>query len=227
VLVSVDWSKAPKGGRFEGTVEVEGAGVTRTLKVPIFNPSTPPAAGLKGFVESGGVVSIEAEHFNAKADRAGPAWQVIPGLGRTGDSVAVLPEGAPSVGPARAAREAPSMEYRTYLFRAGEFELTFYLLPTHPVRGTAGLRFAYSLDGAEPRELAASAGVEVTSKQWAQNVLNSTTKVSTKVKLDAPGAHVLRIYMLDPGVVLDKIVLNTGGLRPSYLGPPETKVVLR
>ena len=33
--------------------------------------------------------------------------------------------------------------------------------------------------------------------------------------------------MLDPGVVLDKIVLNTGGLRPSYLGPPETRVGLK
>jgi hypothetical protein len=114
-----------------------------------------------------------------------------------------------------------------HLFRAGEFELTFYLVPTHPVRGTRGLRFAYGLDGAEPRELAASAGVEVTSKEWAQNVLDATTKVTATVKLDAPGAHVLRIYMLDPGVVLDKIVLNTGGLRPSYLGPPETRVVLK
>jgi hypothetical protein len=121
----------------------------------------------------------------------------------------------------------PSLEYSMHLFRAGEFELTFYLIPTHPVRGAGGLRFAYSFDGAEPRELAASAGVEVTSKQWAENVLNATTKVTAAVKLDAPGAHVLRIYMLDPGVVLDKIVLNTGGLRPSYLGPPETRVVVK
>jgi hypothetical protein len=27
------------------------------------------------------------------------------------------------------------------------------------------------------------------------------------------------------GVVLDKIVLNAGGLRPSCLGPPEMRVV--
>ncbi|HEX8148448.1 MAG TPA: glycosyl hydrolase 115 family protein [Pyrinomonadaceae bacterium] len=227
VLVSVDWARAPKGERVEGTVEIEGAGARRTLKVPVFNPASPRPESLKGFVESGGVVSVEAEHFDAKTDRAGAAWQVIPGLGRTGDSVAVFPEDAPSVEPARAARAAPSLEYRLHLFRAGEFELTFYLLPTHPVRGAAGLRFAYSVDGAGPRELAAGAGVEVTSKEWARNVLSATTKVSTTVKLGAPGAHVLRIYMLDPGVVLDKIVLNTGGLRPSYLGPPETRVVSR
>ena len=225
VFVSVDWARAPKGEAVTGIVEIEGAGARRTLRVPVFNPASPRPASLKGFVESGGVVSVEAEHFTAKTDRAGAAWQVIPGLGRTGDSVAVFPEDAPSVGLVRAAREAPSLEYPMHLFRAGEFELTFYLIPTHPVRGTAGLRFAYGLDGAGPRELAASAGVEVSSKEWSQNVLNATTKVTATVRLDAPGPHVLRIYMLDPGVVLDKIVLNTGGLRPSYLGPPETRVV--
>jgi hypothetical protein len=227
VLVSVDWARAPKGVGVEGSIEIEGAGARRTVRVPVFNPASPRPESLKGFVESGGVVSVEAEHFTSKVERAGAAWQVIEGLGRTGDSVAVFPEDAPSVEPARAAREAPSLEYRMHLFHAGEFELTFYLLPTHPVRGAGGLRFAYSFDGAEPRGLAASAGVEVTSKEWSRNVLNATTKVTTSVRLDAPGAHVLRIYMLDPGVVLDKIVLNTGGQRPGYLGPPETRVVLK
>ncbi|HEX8118536.1 MAG TPA: glycosyl hydrolase 115 family protein, partial [Pyrinomonadaceae bacterium] len=224
VLVSVDWARAPKGENVSGTIEIEGAGSKRAVRVPVFNPASPRPESLKGFVESNGVVSIEAEHFTAKTDRAGAAWQVVGGLGRTGDSVAVFPEDAPSFELARAAREAPSLEYSMHLFRAGEFELTFYLLPTQPVRGTAGLRFAYSVDGAAPRELAAGAGVEVTSKEWAQNVLSATTKTTATVKLDAPGAHVLRVYMLDPGVVLDKIVLNTGGLRPSYLGPPETRV---
>lgn len=41
------------------------------------------------------------------------------------------------------------------------------------------------------------------------------------------GRHVLRVYMLDPGVVLDKIVLDAGGARPSYLGPPETRAAAR
>jgi len=223
VLVTVNWARAPKGEGVEGLIEIEGAGTRRMVRVPVFNPASPRPGDLEGFVESDGVVSMEAEHFTSKTDRAGTAWQVIPGLGRTGDSVAVFPEDTPSIEPRRAASEAPLMEYRLYLFHTGEFELTFYLMPTQPVRGTQGLRFAFGFDGAAPREVAASAGVEVTSKEWSQNVLNATTKTSTHVKLEA-GAHVLKIYMLDPGVVLDKIVLNTGGLRPSYLGPPETRV---
>jgi len=37
------------------------------------------------------------------------------------------------------------------------------------------------------------------------------------------GAHVLKLYMVDPGVVVDRLVLDLGGLRPSWLGPPETR----
>lgn len=43
-------------------------------------------------------------------------------------------------------------------------------------------------------------------------------------KVDA-GKHTLKIWMLEPGIVLQRIVIDTGGLRPSYLGPEESKFV--
>jgi hypothetical protein len=36
------------------------------------------------------------------------------------------------------------------------------------------------------------------------------------------GQHILKIWMSDPGIVLDKFVLTTTGVKPSYLGPPES-----
>jgi hypothetical protein len=38
---------------------------------------------------------------------------------------------------------------------------------------------------------------------------------------DIPGPHILKFWMIDPGVVLERIVVDFGGTRPSYLGPPE------
>ncbi len=39
---------------------------------------------------------------------------------------------------------------------------------------------------------------------------------------EEPGPHRLRIHRVDPGAVLQKIVIDTGNLKPSYLGPPES-----
>jgi len=44
---------------------------------------------------------------------------------------------------------------------------------------------------------------------------------STHMLSDA-GYHTLKIWMVDPAVVLEKIMVDSGGLKPSYLGPPES-----
>ena len=44
------------------------------------------------------------------------------------------------------------------------------------------------------------------------------------IKLNSPGKHIVKYWMVNPGVVLQKFVLDFGGLKPSYLGPPETRI---
>lgn len=218
--VSIDWVRAPKGENGSGTIEIHAAGSSRTITVPIFNPTKPRPPEVKGFVESNGVVSIEAEHFTRKSDRPGSSWQVISGLGRTGDSIASFPTTAPTVDPAG----APVIEYEFYLFTPGPVKTVVYLVPTHPIFSRRGLRYAISFDGQAPQLVAVGADLVVPSRAWSLNVLNSSTMGVSTHEINTAGQHVLRIYAVDPGVVLDKIVLDVGGLKPSYLGPSETRV---
>ena len=32
-----------------------------------------------------------------------------------------------------------------------------------------------------------------------------------------------RVFLRDPAVVIEKLLIDTGGLQPSYLGPPQSQ----
>jgi len=53
----------------------------------------------------------------------------------------------------------------------------------------------------------------------------SINRTATRYKPDRPGRHTLRFRALEPGVVLQKIIIDTGGLQPSYPGAPESKII--
>jgi len=218
--VSIDWARAPQGESISGAIKIDGAGASRTVKVPIFNPTKPRREELRGFVESNGVVSIEAEHFTGKIDRARSSWQVIPGLGRTGDSVTVFPTTGVSFNPVN----APVLEYEFYSFTAGKATLVVNIVPTHPILAGRGLRYAIGFDDQPPQVVTVGADLQIPSRPWSLNVVNSSTVGTSTHEIKPAGRHVLKIYAVDPGVVLDKIVLDLGGLRHSYLGPVETRV---
>ncbi|MGI5379997.1 hypothetical protein ACQEV2_38250 [Streptomyces sp. CA-251387] len=38
----------------------------------------------------------------------------------------------------------------------------------------------------------------------------------------AHDSTVLRVFVVDPGIAVDRIVIDTGGLPPTYLAPPES-----
>jgi hypothetical protein len=215
------FSEQIAGGKWRGFIRLEPADDDwRTMriapwKIPEFPQKPEENSG------TGGFISIEAEHFSQNLGRGNAAaWQIIPGLGRTGEgSVAVFPTTAPSIELAKAATGAPRLDYAVNFAAAGEFALQAYLIPTHPIAG-GSLRFAVALDEAPPQlvELVVNDG----GAGWAQGVLDNTRIATTKLNVPAPGAHTLHVYGLEPGVVIDKLVIDCGGLKPSYLGPTET-----
>ena len=222
--VSVDWRQAPKGdGPLTASLAVAADGETQSLKVRAVRVPTDGS-----FAQIDGAVSIEAEHFNrsAKGGRAG--WVVIPGLGRTGPgAVTVRPATVPSLTTPEAIRAAaPSLSYDVNLSAAGEVAVRAYCLPTHPLTADRSLRFAVSFDDQPPAvvDFAESGGRSGEgTAEWLKRTTRNIAVVETKHRLAAPGRHTLHLWMADPGVVVDKLVIDAGGALPSALGPPETR----
>jgi hypothetical protein len=216
ILVSVDWSKAPKGAG-EGEVQIKGAGQTISVKVKALNPVTPAKATLKGFVEADGYVAMEAEHYTHKVDTGSSHWEKITDYGRTLSSMILTPVTAESVTPPQ---NSPCLQYQMYLYDSGTVEVEAIVAPSLNFVPGRGLRYAISFDDQPPQVVDILA--QNSLKDWEESVKDSVRISKSTHTLDKPGNHTLKFWMVDTGVVLQKLVVDIGGVKPSYLGPPES-----
>jgi hypothetical protein len=217
VLVSVNWQEVTEGAN-SGTVTIaQKDGIPVHIRVQALKPSIPKRESLRGFVEANHYVSIEAEHFTTKAAAGEVHWDRIPGFGETLSGMTVFPVTAPSAEPPQ---PAPTLEYKMYLFEGGAFDVKAILAPTLNFVPGRGLRFAVSFDDQPPQVV--DALEHNSQKDWEQAVSDGVRKITSTLKVDGPGYHTLKFRMVDPGVVLEKIVVSSDHLPPSYLGPPES-----
>ncbi|HOA41627.1 MAG TPA: glycosyl hydrolase 115 family protein [Halanaerobiales bacterium] len=224
IMVSIDWDQVPLGEDIEGKLIISGTGKDYEVRIQVFNPASPDFAELEEmtFVESKGYISIEAEHYSRKVAVEGISWERLADYGRTLSSMLALPVGDKSFLPPET---GPYLEYRLYFFTPGEVEITLYTAPTLNFDRRHGLRYAISLDGGEPviaDLFPVDYDADYSCPPWMQAVLENVHKSRTRHLVKEKGYHSLRIQMVDPGIVFQKIVIDTGGVKPSYLGPPES-----
>ena len=219
LFVSIDWGKVPKGSStgYVSITRTGAGGEDVKVKVEAFNPIEPSPASLKGFVEADGYVSIDAEHYTRRTGGDAARWEKVDDYGRTLSGMTLFPVTAPSILPPAT---APCLEYQVYLFDPGTVEVQAILGPSLNFVPGRGLRYAISFDEQSPQVVDALAHNSV--EDWSTAVKDNVRKVSSEHTLARSGYHTLKFCMVDPGVVLEKLVLDLGGVRPSYLGPPES-----
>lgn len=189
-------------------------------------PSAKAPAGVKGnvFIEKRDHgVSIEADHFTSQVNSNGITWKVLPDHGRTGSAITPFPVTSPEQKPGG---DAPHLEYEIYTLGTDSLRLMAYFSPTLNFHNTAeGLRYAVSIDDEEPQIVSINKEDRNSiSGIWNRWVSENIIIRTTRHKLSAPGKHTVKYWMVSPGVVLQKLVLDLGGVKPSYLGPPETRI---
>ncbi|NJB72218.1 hypothetical protein GGR42_002709 [Saonia flava] len=218
VRVSIDWSKAPKGQE-TGEIVLSGAGNEFTITVPLKN-NLPEVSG---FVENNGVVSIEAAHFSNTFNSKNISWTVVPNMGRTNSAITMEPADAERQ---ILGKNTPRIEYEFTLFNEGELKIDTYLSPTLNYQKNEGLKYAIAIDDEAPQIINIHEGETVPDWEYPDWWNNSVTDHIKKKQSVHPniksGTHTLKIWMVDAGVVFQKFVIDTGGLKESYLGPSES-----
>ncbi|WP_107120234.1 glycosyl hydrolase 115 family protein [Streptomyces regalis] len=219
VWVELDWARMPEG-TYDATVAVSGAGQRVEVPLRVVNDGERARRRARGFVEAHGYVSIDAVHADQRVARGGARWRVVRGLGRRTGALEAVPSTAAPV-TADFAGKAPELRYRVRFGGTGTFPVTVFRLPSLDERGHR--RLAVALDD-QPATVLAGQAVATGNRgdAWARNVEDGVEKLTAVVTVDEPGEHVLRIFMVDPGIAVDQIVIDTGGLPVSYLAPPES-----
>jgi hypothetical protein len=220
--VSIDWKQAPAGSA-SGSVTITGTQPEpMAVQVKLFNPPAPPRTELRGFIETDGHVAIEADHYTTQRDTPAARWELLPDDGRTGSAMTVFPFTAPSANPPV---DSPCLEFAMYLFSTGRVEVALQLSPALNYVPERAVRIGVSFDNAVPQILTVVPKGYVAgdgNRDWEESVKDSIRTVRSTHELAAPGPHTLKVWMVDPGVALQRVLVDTGGLRPSYFGPPES-----
>ena len=154
-------------------------------------------------------------------------WQQIAGLGRflldeqAGSMVAVTPaDHLADLSPA-AIKQAPQLQFPLYFQQTGTFELQLYLSPGLAITPGRGVRLAVALNDGKPQLLDLMA--DYNEQVWQQSVLDNIRVLRMPLQVNAAGVQQLRVYLVDPAVVLQKIIIDTGALLPGYLGPAQSR----
>jgi hypothetical protein len=217
IQVSIDWSTVPEGTN-AGEVNIsQKNGLTIHVGVQALNPTALKRESLEGFLEVNRYVSIEAEHFTTQTAAGNVHWDRIPGFGETLSGMTIFPVTAPSAEPPQ---PAPVLEYKMYLFESGQFNVQAILAPTLNFVPGRGLRYAVSFDDQPPKVI--DALENNSDKDWRQAVSDGVRKITSTLNVESPGYHTLKFRMVDPGVVLEKLIVSSDQLPLSYLGPPES-----
>ena len=161
-------------------------------------------------LESDGYISIEAVN---NTELSGGVI-LIPRLGKT--------EGALTVLPAKEHNENAYAEFEIQTESSGKAELSVYLAPTLNFNAGKGLRYAVSVDGGQEQVVNFNGHYQGELGPW-----QAASIIVSKAELDfgSPGRHTLRFRFVDQGPVLQKIVIDFGGVKRSYLGAPSSELI--
>jgi hypothetical protein len=224
IWVDIDWNKAPVG-EVQGALNISGATNSVAVKLTAHKATfeqTREAQGCFGGLI--GPISFLAADATANIPAGGARWEKLPDYGRVPTAMEVFPVTADTIQPPN---PAPRLEYPVYFARTGTYDVDLVTSPTMDVIPTRELSVAMSIDDQPSQVVSAFSPAkykdeDFLGRNYNENTRNNTRVLQFKQTVSRPGKHTLKIHMVDPTVVLMKIIIHDQSLPPSYFGPPES-----
>ena len=182
-------------------------------KVKRFEDTSAMAGGYV-FQPSDGYIAMDAEHYYIVQNPQEAKWTLIPHMGRTRSGISLQPYSADVNG--------GSVTYRLEVPEGvSEVDVHVICASTLAFQRKEGHRYTVALDGQQPVEVNFNGELneepENVYRIMYPTVARRVIDKNVKFKVDKSGVKSLVISPLDPGVVLQKIVVDLGGYQPSYL----------
>jgi hypothetical protein len=232
--VEIDWSRVPAGAT-TGTIVVTDMSCSVRVKVPVLKATDAQVQAARGrFATLAGPIAFAASTVSKKTEVNGVRWEEVPDYGRVDAALAIYPTTAASVLPPAA---APTLEYPVYLPRDGAFEVTLMLGPVMDFVPGRGMRIAVAFDDQPPQVLdlfTDRAGSTFLGRGSGAQAARDQVRYLRSTHTLAVGPHALKVSMVDPGLVLQRVVIDgaqkpTGPFGPrqpeSYFGPSDCLTV--
>ena len=230
IWVGIDWNELPDSKELSGSIIIRVGNKKRKVQFKVIKNLQSLKSDSELFIEDNGYISMFGGNPSFLIQNAGGKWQVAEGIGYSRKSLASMPNSVHAVSDLRELKErSPVAEYTFFTFSESEPTVYVYGIPVYPLNNDYGLRYAIEIDEEplqiiDPRTNKEDGRVYFKGDQWCTDVLRNATLEITKHQRIQPGKHTLKIYMVDPGVIIDRILIDLGGLKKAYSLIPETKI---
>lgn len=174
------------------------------------------------FTGENGYVAMEAEHYFKAQDAPNAQWTTIPYIGRTLSGIALMPYTQPTDG--------ASVSYKMKLPREIKTVTAHIIVKsTLAFHDPKGHEYSVGFEGGKAETVNFNHDLNENPKNVYSVFYPTVARriVEKKVKLNLPdtsdGIQTLIFRPLDPGIVLEKLVIDYGGYKKSYLFMDESK----
>jgi len=237
------YNKVIAGGKWDGMMLDKHIGY-RMWSMPNENtlPQVAKPSDKTGITAS--ETAIMAHDYTRRTATDDARWVFLPGLGRGKGNMGIEPVTAKS----RPLGDGATLEYDINFSQSGKQKLALGILPTNDINPSRGLRIGIRVDDGEMQTIDARQGYVDTFNEYTKEniarskvlkplprpasdiylsgsrqrmrseVFDNLRWLSIDFDIPTAGNHTVKVVMIDPEIVVEKLVINPDNEHPSYHG---------